>query len=598
MSMRQGLRVFGKEGEQAIKKEMAQLHTRTVMKPTHKKDLSPAQRREALEYLMFLKRKRSGDVKGRGCADGRKQREYIPHDEATSPTASTNAIMLTAVIDAFEGRDVAILDVPGAFMQAFMDELVHVVFRGIMVELLLEIDWDMYSPYIVYEKGKKVLYVELIKALYGTLRAARLFWETLSKKLLEWGFETNPYDLCVMNKKVNGKQMTVAWHVDDIKVSHVDRNVVDDFIDNYLEPEFGQEAPLNKSRGKKQEYLGMSFDFSTPGTVTVGMEDFVAMMCTDLPKEMIGSASTPAAGHLFKINSTNPQVLNDKDRDIFVRLVMQALYLSQRARPDIRTAVSFLSSRLHTPDKDDYHKLARLMKYLQATPDLHLTLSSNGTGNVYWWVDASYTSHEDMKGHTGATMSLGYGSVYSSSTKQRIVTRSSTEGEMVGVYDAMPQILWTKRFLQAQGFSGNDTVLYQDNKSSILLEKNGRMSSSKRTKHMNVRYFFIKDQVDAKEVRIEYCPTENMIADFFTKPLTGTLFFKLRDLIMNIDPSSKYSWAQRSVLMGNAESNMKVCKNVDDGNCIGNKLDEEHVTRKSYRDVLVSGVDVPEYAKN
>jgi hypothetical protein len=96
----------------------------------------------------------------------------------------------------------------------------------------------------------------------------------------------------------------------------------------------------------------------------------------------------------------------------------------------------------------------------------------------------------------------------------------------------MPQVLWTLYFLKAQGYKINDNILYQDNKSSILLETNGRGSSGKRTRHMNVRYFFIADRVKSKEIRIEYCPTGIMVADYFTKPLQGTIFQQLRDMIM------------------------------------------------------------------
>ena len=109
---------------------------------------------------------------------------------------------------------------------------------------------------------------------------------------------------------------------------------------------------------------------------------------------------------------------------------------------------------------------------------------------MQWWVDASYAVHPDMKGHTGGTMSLGNGSIYSTSIKQKLVARSSTESEVIGVHDVMPQALWTNYFLKAQGMKVEESVLYQDNMSSILLEKNGRASSSKRTRHMNIRYFF------------------------------------------------------------------------------------------------------------
>jgi len=84
--------------------------------------------------------------------------------------------------------------------------------------------------------------------------------------------------------------------------------------------------------------------------------------------------------------------------------------------------------------------------------------------------------------------------------------------------------------------------------SSILLEKNGRSSSSKRTRHINIRYFSVKDHVDSGAIRIEHCPTKEMLADYFTKPLQGVLFYKLRDSIMNIDPSSEYHSGHRSVL--------------------------------------------------
>lgn len=82
-----------------------------------------------------------------------------------------------------------------------LDELVHMRHTGKIVEILLDIDPDMYEPCVAYEQGQKVLYMELLKALYGTIRAARLFWEKLSNKLIEWGFEANPYDSCVMNKQ-------------------------------------------------------------------------------------------------------------------------------------------------------------------------------------------------------------------------------------------------------------------------------------------------------------------------------------------------------------------------------------------------------------
>ena len=153
-----------------------------------------------------------------------------------------------------------------------------------------------------------------------------------------------------------------------------------------------------------------------------------------------------------------------------------------------------------------------------------------------------------MRGHTGATMSMGNGLVYSSSWKQKMVMRSSTESEVVGVYDVLPQILWTKKFLEDQGETIKETVLYQDNMSSMLLEWNGRQSSTKRMKHMDIRYFYVGDHIQNKTLSLQHCPTKEMLADYFTKPLQGSLFIRLRNHIMGAEFEDGDPKTHRSVL--------------------------------------------------
>jgi hypothetical protein len=102
----------------------------------------------------------------------------------------------------------------------------------------------------------------------------------------------------------------------------------------------------------------------------------------------------------------------------------------------------------------------------------------------------------------------------------------------------MPAIWWTCYFLESQGYGVFEDILYQDNQSAILLEKNGKASSSKRTKHMNIRYFFVIDRIANNELSVEWCPTGQMIADYMTKPLQGTLFKQFRDHIMGVDQVS------------------------------------------------------------
>ena len=152
-----------------------------------------------------------------------------------------------------------------------------------------------------------------------------------------------------------------------------------------------------------------------------------------------------------------------------------------------------------------------------------------------------------MKGHTGATLLLGKGGIYSGSWKQRLVAHSSTESKLIGVYDVLSQILWTKQFLEEQGWLDSATVIYQDNTSSILLERNERSSSTKQTKHMNIWYFYITEQIKKKAIHVTHCPTEEMVGDFFMKPLQGSLFIRMCNYIMGSEEPG-YQVLPRSVL--------------------------------------------------
>jgi hypothetical protein len=120
-----------------------------------------------------------------------------------------------------------------------------------------------------------------------------------------------------------------------------------------------------------------------------------------------------------------------------------------------------------------------------------LTLEADGNGALHWWIDASFAMHQDMKSHLGLMMSVGKGSIISSSTWQKINTTSSTEAELVGVNDGMGIITWTQNFMKEQGSDVKDNMVYQDNQSAILLEQNGRASSGHHSQHINVHYFFV-----------------------------------------------------------------------------------------------------------
>jgi hypothetical protein len=175
-----------------------------------------------------------------------------------------------------------------------------------------------------------------------------------------------------------------------------------------------------------------------------------------------------------------------------------------------------------------------MMRFLKKSKDDVLTLDADSSGAIIWYLDASFAVHPDFRIHAGATMSLGNGCIQSVSTKQKVNTRSSTEAELVSTDDIIAKVLWTKLFLEAQGLRISENTLLRDNQSTMKLEQNGKASSGKRTRHFNIKYFYITCLIENKEVNIKYCPTDLMIADYMTKPLTGQKFQQFRKLIMNL----------------------------------------------------------------
>ena len=210
------------------------------------------------------------------------------------------------------------------------------------------------------------------------------------------------------------------------------------------------------------------------------------------------------------------------------------LFLGKRARPDIQTVIAFLCTRVKVAEEDDYKKLERVMAYLYATLYIPLILGVDGSGNIYWYKDGAHAVHADMRGHTGLVMTLGCGAVLSASWKQKINSLSTTETETIAISDGMPKNMWCLYFIEAQDWDVSDNLLNEDNTSCIRLAKNGKRSSGNMTKHIKIQYFFVTNRIEAKELLIQHCPTLDMIADYFTKPLQGKLFRKFRDLIMGI----------------------------------------------------------------
>ena len=191
-------------------------------------------------------------------------------------------------------------------------------------------------------------------------------------------------------------------------------------------------------RGKVHDYLGMIFDFSHEGKVTMNMIEYINSIINQFPEEIVAIRTSPAADHLFTVRDKSvSKPLPEEQARAFHHESAQLLFLSARARRDIQPATAFLTTRVRCPDKDDWGKGKRVLGYLKGTLHMPLILSANSLTLSRWWVDAAYAVHDDCRGDTGAGMSLGQGMVMSYSWKQKINTKSSTEAELVGVDDSL-----------------------------------------------------------------------------------------------------------------------------------------------------------------
>ena len=284
-------------------------------------------------------------------------------------------------------------------------------------------------------------------------------------------------------------------------------------------------------------FLGMQITFNDDGTVSINMSDYIVEALQAFPDKLNKGATSPARPTLFHIDHSS-KLLTEKRRDLFHSLVMRLMWVSQRCRLDISTAIAFLCTRVSKATEQDWIKLKRVMEYLNDTVDDVLTLGAESLDELLNFVDVSFATHLDMKSHTGGGASFGRGMFMCMSRKQRMNTGSTTESEVVGVSDYLPNTIWLMRFLEAQGYELKLNIMYQDNASAIQMERHGKKSSSRRTRHFDVRFFNVKDKLQSNNITVVYCPTEKMVADFFTKPLQGAQFRLLRRVIMGMDPVS------------------------------------------------------------
>ena len=325
MTANKGIKLLGEVAVAAMFKEYKQLDDLDMLGILDPDLLTPEQKRNALRAINLIKVKCDGKVKGRTCADGSSQRKYVPREEASSPTISLESIMAILLINAYEERDVAIFDVPGAYLHADVPKEKFVILKieGDFVDIMCNVNPE-YKPYVRYENGKKVLYVRILKALYGMIESALLWYTLFTEVLQKEGFVLNPYDSCVANKVINNKQCTVRWYVDNNILSHVETAVVDKVLATIE----GYFPGLSIERGNKLNFLGMEIDFFEKGKLKLGTVHYLKNMIEELEEILSEYGESldrqyphPAAKWLFTIKP-DAKPLEESKGDVYRSFVV------------------------------------------------------------------------------------------------------------------------------------------------------------------------------------------------------------------------------------------------------------------------------------
>ena len=540
ISVKQAIKDFGQKALSSIAEELINILKYDSIRSVNATKLNKQEQLKVIKSKMFLKEKFKANgefekLKSRLVAGGHLQdRNLYTTDDTSSPTIATWALFALSALAAKEVKKIITVDIRSAYLNAVIDSKeILMRLEPSIAALITEISPNWKED--LDQDGS--LIVKLHKALYGCIESAKLFYTHLKNTLAQIGFSPSNIDPCVYRKKYTEGVCIIGTHVDDLKIFAPNEEIAFQVVD-HLRKVY---KDINMYEGDVHNYIGMTFDYGVPGSVKITMDGFCDQLLLD--HKVVGHAKTPANIDLFKINETSKR-LDKKKSEEFHSATMKLLYLAKRIRPDLLTAVSFLTTRVHEPTDQDYGKLIRILQYVNHTRELGLTLTPDEDLTIYAYCDASHGVHKDFKGHTGATISIGKGGVINKSSKQRLTSKSSTESEIIAVSEVLSPLLQFREFLLEQGYKVAPARLLQDNRSTIKLFEKGRPCSES-TRHIGIRFFFAKDKVDSQEIVIEYCSTDDMLADILTKPLVGSNFLKHRHNLLNLPGK----WTSRGVLI-------------------------------------------------
>lgn len=433
--------------------------------------------------------------KARFVAKGYSQRAGIDYGETFSPTANLTSVRVVMQKAAEDNLILHQMDVKTAYLHA-------------------PIDRDIYMEQPEgYHRGGEKLVCKLEKSIYGLKQSGRNWNEMLHTSLIGDNFTQNPADHCVYTKesKETGKVIIVVW-VDDLIIAASNTQSLEQ-VKNMLSTRFKM-----KDLGRLKYFLGIDF-CQTEGCVKMSQKRYVEKILSRYDMQECRTRETPCEQKL-DYNEEAPKMT---DVRTYREAVGSLIYLTMCTRPDICFVVSRLSQHFADPTDEHWVTVKHVLRYLRGTADKELCFrkSSEGLGlqahsDADWAADTT-----DRRSTTGYCVRMCEGSSLVSwkTKKQPTVALSTCEAEYMALALTIQECIYLEQLLKSMDtYEYLKTVVYEDNQGTIALVKNP--VCRQRCKHVDIKYHFIRSIIKDERMTLVYCPTEDMVADAMTKPVT------------------------------------------------------------------------------
>jgi hypothetical protein len=497
--------ISGPEGEQwatAAQLEFEQLEAKGTWELCERSSVPEGERVLGAAWTFARKLNAQGEVaryKGRFVVRGDQQRPGVDYEHIFAPTASVASVRMVVALAVEQGWELRAGDIVNAFVHANIDKPTYIA----MPPGFKQIGSDG-SPMVL----------KLKKSLYGLHQAPRLWHQELTAFLEQHGFAAcSDADCCVLFNQESGIILVV--YVDDILATGTAISAELVAVFELIAGRFAM-----KDLGFPNRFLGINFNRSSDGSIQLVQDCYINTLLERFSMADAHPVHTPMATDLTL--SLDSPLVDAEVGGVYKRLVGSLQWLATCTRPDISYGVSQLQQRMQSARQCDMAAARRVLAYLKGFP-VGLTYRRTGADlQLVGFADASYASDASTRrSHTGFVFMLGGAAVAWCSKRQRCVTLSTTEAEYVALCEASKEVPWLRRLLAFLGHPQGPVTLFEDNSAAICLANDD--GAAHRTKHIDVKFHYVREQVQRGVVRVEAVRTDEQHADVLTKALGGEL---------------------------------------------------------------------------